>query len=141
MKIFLICPVRNATPEETKAIQDYVADLEVKGHQVYWPARDTDQVDSIGLRICKDNRKAIKEADVIHVWWNPNSTGSLFDLGMAFMSDKPIAVVNGVESTVGKSFNNLLLALKPADLLREVLGRKRHLSGKQGDCHIYDAQP
>lgn len=112
MKIFLICPVRNVTPEETKAIQQYVSDMEVKGYDIYWPARDTDQVDPVGLRICTDNRRAIREADVVHVWWNPGSTGSLFDLGMAFMADKPIVLVNTVEPTVGKSFNNLLLKLQ-----------------------------
>jgi hypothetical protein len=112
VKIFLICPVRNVTPEETKAIQAYVADLEVKGHQVYWPARDTNQDDPIGLRICKDNRMAILQADGVHVWWNPASTGSMFDLGMAFMAHKWVVLVNGVEPTVGKSFNNFLLKLQ-----------------------------
>ncbi|MBZ5660043.1 MAG: hypothetical protein LAO08_06510 [Acidobacteriia bacterium] len=141
MKIFLICPVRNATPEETTAIQQYVADMEIRGHRVYWPARDTDQVDPVGLRICGDNRAAIQDAEAIHIWWNTGSTGSLFDLGMAFMAKKPIVLVNGVEPTVGKSFNNFLLAVQSTDVLNDVLAQRRHLSGRAGNCHIYDPQP
>lgn len=139
MKIFLICPVRNATPGETNAIIQYVTDMEDKGHKVYWPARDTDQVDSTGLRICGDNRKAITDADAVHVWWNPGSTGSLFDLGMAFMAKKPIVLVNAVEPTVGKSFNNFLLAVQSTDVLNDVLSTRRHLTAKSGACHIYNS--
>ncbi len=112
MRIFLICPVRNATPEETEAISRYVIDKEKRcGHQVYWPARDTDQFDPIGLQICKSNRNAIIAADEVHVWWNPASTGSLFDLGIAFALGKDIVLVNEVPPTEGKSFNNFLLAI------------------------------
>jgi hypothetical protein len=110
MKIYLICPVRNATPEFFKAAQESVAQLEALGHQVYWPARDTDQVDSTGLRICKDNRGAIEAADEIHVIWDGQSQGSIFDLGIAFALRKRIVPVKGSfpPQTEGKSIQNMV---------------------------------
>lgn len=113
MKIFLICPVRNASADETAALQLYVEWLEKSEHIVYWPARDTDQTDAIGLRICRDNRAAIENADAVHVWWNAESRGSLFDLGMAFALRKVICCANPIDATESKSFNNVLRALQP----------------------------
>lgn len=111
MKIFLICPVRNVTLKETEAILRYVSNLSRAGHSVYWPTRDTDQTDPTGLQICRQNRNAIMAADEVHVWWNPSSTGSLFDLGIAFALGKLIVLANEVAPTEGKSFNNFLLAV------------------------------
>lgn len=113
MKIFVICPVRNIADEEKNAIEVIVKNLEKNGEEVYWPPRDTNQYDSIGLRICCDNRKAIEEADCVYVWWNEKSQGSLFDLGMAFALKKPVYVINitSVKITENKSFNNVLRAL------------------------------
>jgi hypothetical protein len=110
-KIFLICPVREITSEEKEAIAQYIAGLKKAGHNVYWPLTDTNQEnDPIGLRICRDNRSAIINADEIHIWWNGKSTGSFFDLGMAFGLDKKIVLANydQVPSTPQKSFNNVL---------------------------------
>lgn len=113
MKIFLICPVRGITEEEKVVIEKYVLDLEKTGHTVHWPPRDTNQNDSIGLRICQDNRQAIEESDEIHIWWNEKSQGSLFDFGMAFALGKKIVLINpeSVQKTPAKSFNNVLLEL------------------------------
>ena len=121
MKIFLICPVREVTEEENNAIRNYISQLEKNGHSVYWPFRDTNQEDPIGLRICRDNRGAIEEADEVHVWWNGKSTGSLFDLGEAFALRKKIVLANPetvqkiIEDEnkwgVGKSFNKFLMKL------------------------------
>ncbi len=116
-KIFLICPVRNMTEEERKKMEQYIKNLEKQGHKIHWPPRDTNQDDPIGLRICTDNARAIIEADEIHVWWNPDSKGSLFDLGMAFMLDvlrgKKIILANpeNIDKTDSKSFNKVLLVL------------------------------
>jgi hypothetical protein len=110
MKIYLICPVRKATPEYSQAARLYVEKLEATGHQVYWPARDTDQVDSTGLRICKDNRHAIEAADEVHVIWDGQSQGSIFDLGIAFAMRKRIVPI--IDSfpprTEGKSISNMV---------------------------------
>jgi len=110
---FLICTVRNATGEQRAAQEGYVSSLEAEGIRVYWPPRDTDQDDPIGLRICSDNRAAMEGADVVRVVWDPESQGSLFDLGMAFAMRKPIYLVNrkDIKPTEKKSFTNLLLAI------------------------------
>ena len=115
MKIFLISPVREATEEELNNIKNYVELLESKGHKVHWPRRDTNQIDSVGTRICKDNSTAIIDSDEIHVWWNGISTGSLFDFGMAFMYNimqgTPIRLANPemIKKTPHKSFENVLI--------------------------------
>jgi nucleoside 2-deoxyribosyltransferase len=116
MKIFVTCPVRGVTEEETEEISAYVADLEHAGHQVHWPARDTNQLDDpIGTRICEENVDAIEAADQVHVWWADSSTGTLFDLGAAFALGKLIVVANlPLEPTAGKSFRNVVLALGDA---------------------------
>lgn len=82
--IFLVTPVRNISPEERKFIDEYIEKLEEEGHEVYCPLKDTDQNDPYGLRICLQNRKAMADADEVHVYWNPKSIGSVFDLGMIF---------------------------------------------------------
>jgi nucleoside 2-deoxyribosyltransferase len=110
MKIFMICPVRNATPEMIEGIEAEVAALEAQGHRVYYPARDTNQDDRTGLNICKSNRAAIATADEVHIIWDGQSTGSLFDLGMAFALHKKIVPVVGrfPAMSSGKSFQNMV---------------------------------
>jgi len=107
---FLICPVRTTTPEEQGRIRRWVAEREADGKRVYWPARDTDQGDSVGTAICHANRAGIEQAAVVAVWWSPVSRGSLFDLGIAWALRKPIELVNIVPMTDGKSFSNVLRA-------------------------------
>ncbi len=120
IRVFLICPVRKIKEEEKVAIKEYIENLESKGYKVYWPLRDTDQNDPIGIRICTDNARAIMKAEEIHVWYNPSSSGSKFDLGMVFMFNllnprkrKKIIIANpsAVRETDYKSFENLLLYL------------------------------
>jgi hypothetical protein len=108
MKTFLICPVRGHSHIETEAI---VKILEDDGYDVYWPCRDTNQQDEHGLRICEDNKRAIKEADVVHVIWDGKSQGCLFDLGMAFSMNKKIIPISLPERTNGKSFQNMIIKL------------------------------
>jgi nucleoside 2-deoxyribosyltransferase len=109
--VFLICPVRGATDDQRAKIIAYVEDLESQGLRVYYPQRDTNQDDVMGARICRDNRDAINEAKEIHIWWSASSSGTLFDLGMAWMLKKPLVVVNRDEvmPTEGKSFQNVIL--------------------------------
>lgn len=85
MKIFLICPVREAGDAVNERIAAYVAAQENAGHRVHWPKRDTKQDgDPVGIRICRDNREAMFAANEVHVWYDPRSRGSCFDIGMAF---------------------------------------------------------
>lgn len=119
-KIFILGPVRNIDQLTIKYIREHVNKLEEHGNMVYWPFRDTDQNDRVGLRICTDNREAIFEADEIHIWFDTNSAGSIFDLGMvfAFLRErrKKIVIINKSHcfSTPDKSFNNIMLALEKA---------------------------
>lgn len=111
MKIFIICPVRSQTEVEKEKLNEYILNLEEHGHTIYYPPRNTDQNDSIGLRICIDNREAIASSDEIHIFYNGNSQGSLFDFGMAFAMKKRIHLINSVKPTPFKSFQNVLLEL------------------------------
>jgi hypothetical protein len=111
-KVFLICPVRSATDEQKQKMAEYIKALEDSGVSVYYPARDTNQEDigGGGWNICKANKKAIVKADEIHIFWDEKSTGSLFDLGIAFSFRKPLVIANpeSIHTENGKSFNNLI---------------------------------
>jgi len=111
--VFIICPVRNLTDHEKRIIENYISNLEREGYNVHYPPRDTNQKDPIGLNITTENREAIKNSDRIDIYWNPKSSGSLFDLGMAFAYKKPIKLINenDVLPTEKKSFENVLLEL------------------------------
>lgn len=88
-KIFLICPVRNVDKETEELISAYIAVFEKGGHEVHYPARDTDQIDPTGgYLICSTNLRAIIEASEIHIWYTPSSLGTHFDLGMVFALGK-----------------------------------------------------
>jgi hypothetical protein len=108
--VFLICPVRNATDEQKRRMNDYINGLEKSGKIVYYPARDTDQNDNVGYRICSDNREAIRQAKEVHIFWDKYSNGSLFDLGMAFAMNKELIIANTEELEVseGKSFSKMI---------------------------------
>lgn len=108
MKIFLICPVRNASKDVRIFLKAYVNKLEEQGHKVHYPPRDTNQEQN-GYAICAENAKAIKNADVVHVYYDETSKGTHFDMGVAFALGKPITVVAGatVHSNT-KSFPGML---------------------------------
>ena len=113
-KIFVICPVRNITPDIKLSLENFVLNL-VKDYDVHYPAWDTDQDnDPAGMRICNDNKRAIQLADGIVIAWDGKSHGSLFDFGMVFCLQKRVALipVPGLYpvKTEGKSFSNMLLA-------------------------------
>jgi hypothetical protein len=67
MNAYLICPVLG-TDKRTYA--KVVEKLQAEGKAVYWPARDTDQSDVTGYRICKSNAAAFERADVVYVIWD-----------------------------------------------------------------------
>jgi nucleoside 2-deoxyribosyltransferase len=108
--VFLICPVRNAEPWQIQTMNDYIKFLEDQGEKVYYPARDTDQNDNTGYKICSDNLEAIKESKEVHIFWDKNSQGTLFDLGIAFALEKRLYLVNAdeMELTPHKSFANMV---------------------------------
>ena len=115
-RTFLICPVRGHSMEETEAI---VKKLERKGWVVHWPLRDTNQDDPTGLKICDQNRIAIARADEVHVIWDGQSEGCLFDLGMAWALRKPLTIISLPSLTTGKSFQNMVTAWEKASNAKE----------------------
>ena len=92
MKIYILCTVRNATQEYRERLEKYVKGLEDYGHKVHLPHRDTDQ-NGTSIEICDQNKKAIEWSDEVHIFFNSESQGSFFDLGMAFMLTKTIKVI------------------------------------------------
>ena len=119
-KVFILGPVRNISQQTEKHIREYANKLRERGYMVYWPLEDTDQKDKVGLRICMDNREAIFEADEVHIWFDSNSIGSIFDLGMvfAFLRENPkkVFIINKSNffTTPDKSFNNIMSELEKA---------------------------
>lgn len=113
MNIYLICPVRNATPEQIKRLKEYKSNMESAGHEIYYPADNNpyENTDVIGYKICNENKIAIQESDEVHIFWDSTSHGSLFDFGIAFSLNKPIKLINTVNQTNHKSFGNVLLYL------------------------------
>jgi len=107
MRIFIICTVRGASDEYKQKLEDYVAKLESEGHEVHLPHRDTKQ-DASGWEICSQNSKAIAMAHEVHIFYNPDSQGTHFDMGVAFAFGRKIVLAEPLEPTEGKSFKNML---------------------------------
>lgn len=94
-KIFLICPVRNATPEQRKWIEDFVANKHEDGYTIHAPHLHTRQVDLFGgYAICKQNAEAVASSTEIDIYYDQSSTGSVFDLGVAYALYKPLILLN-----------------------------------------------
>lgn len=82
--VFLICPVRNADIGQKEEINKYLNKSEEEGMKIYYPARDTNQIDDTGYRICYDNITAVANSNGVHIFYDQNSFGSVFDLGAAY---------------------------------------------------------
>lgn len=103
MKIYLICPVRDVVQQQE--VIDYVNQLEANGHKVHYPPRDVNQDDPTGARIVSEHYNAMRYCDEVHVFWDANSKGSHFDLGMAYVMGKDIVGVKNIHGdTPGKSY-------------------------------------
>lgn len=118
--IYLICPVRNCSPEVKARMDYYVKYLEdIQGHKVHYPPRDLDQTDKNGIDILTTHCSAMMGVDEVHIWWDKDSSGSKFDLGMALMcrsawrADLRFVLANPdeVKETEGKSWENVVLTL------------------------------
>jgi hypothetical protein len=89
-KLFLICPVRNATLEEKEKLKSAIREFELAGYKVHYPERDTNQdpykngINTGGYNICLQNARAIFSSDTVAIYYNKESTGSMFDLGVAY---------------------------------------------------------
>lgn len=107
MKVFIICSVRGASKEYQDKLEAHVAMLEFNGYEVHLPHRDTNQ-NTTGLAICKENAEAIKDANIVHIFYSKASQGTHFDMGVAFALNKTIVVIENEEFDEGKSFPRML---------------------------------
>ena len=106
-KAFVICTVRGASDEYRTKLETYVSQLEKSGVKVHLPHRDTNQ-DARGYDICKQNAMAIKNADEVHIFYNKESQGTHFDMGVSFALGKKIIVVENESYGAGKSYPKML---------------------------------
>lgn len=105
MKIYIICSVRNATEQQIELSRAYARTKRREGHTVFFPPDDADQSDLTGWDIVTAERKAVEDADEIHVIWDKESSGSHFDLGMAFALRKTVRRVFSLQPDLpGKSY-------------------------------------
>lgn len=110
MYIFILSPVRKITTEWREGLLNYAHLLEKQGHKVHLPFRDTPQNDNTGFGICQTNAMAIMDADEVHVAYDGISQW-LFDLGIAFVLDKPVLPIEGYfppPDNGGKSYTNMV---------------------------------
>ena len=103
MNIYVICTVRQRTPEEESTVKAYVEDLRTKGHSVFYPTEDAPQ-DDTGFQIVMVELDAIRNADRIDIFWHNNSKGSHFDLGAALALKKQIKLAGVFHKDDGKSY-------------------------------------
>ena len=59
-----------------------------------FPPDDAPQDDPTGAAICITHLAAMRDADEVHVFWDVESYGSHFDLGMAYALKKRIVPVS-----------------------------------------------
>lgn len=50
-----------------------------------------------GYAICKQNAEAVATSEEIDIYYDQSSTGSVFDLGVAYALHKPLKVLNKEE--------------------------------------------
>ena len=110
-RIHIICPVRLVTPEKQQLIDHYCSELEAEGFEVHNPIYAVDQTDETGMNICRGHFKSMKKKRTVRIdiFWDGNSKGSHFDLGMAFALGKPVKLVHLFEGDAnGKSYLKVL---------------------------------
>lgn len=93
MNIYIICAVRNAAPERVAELRAYAETQRSHGHHVHFPPDDAPQDCPTGIAICETHLAAMQACDEVHVFWDVKSSGSHFDLGMAYALGKHIVPV------------------------------------------------
>ena len=114
-KIFLICPVRNATDSQKKWIENFVEEKYNEGYIIHAPHLHTVQSDLFGgYAICKQNAIAVATSEEIDIYYDQSSTGSVFDLGVAYALNKPLVLLNQNEITFDDNdFTDLIVKSWP----------------------------
>ena len=103
MKVYILCPVREASNEQKIEIEDYIYSLKEAGHEVH-SFQDVNQNDPTGYTIVKGHLEGMRECDEVHVFWDVSSSGSHCDFGMALGLDKKLVLVKCFKDNKGKSY-------------------------------------
>lgn len=112
MNIYIICAVRHAVVHRLNLLRDYAERLRKTGHTVHFPPDDAPQDDPTGAEICATHRRAMLQANEVHVFWNADSFGSHFDLGMAYALRKKIVPIQcELIDAPGKSYWKMIQEL------------------------------
>lgn len=106
-KIFIICSVRGINKEYREKLEEHTLKLLNQGYKVHLPYRDTDQT-AKGIDICTQNMLAISDSDEVHIFYNSESQGTHFDMGVAFALGKKIVIIENEEFGESKSFPRML---------------------------------
>lgn len=110
-RVYIICPEWKDFLNRD-FIEDYVRALESFGTPVYYPPREDSIDDMTCMTAYSARRAAMEKSRDVHVLWTCNNNDNKFDLGMAFMAEKPVCLTRSIPATDGKkSFNNVLRAL------------------------------
>ncbi len=113
MRVYLICPVRNISPGQQQEIEQYVYGLEINGYVVHYPPRDVEQNDPTGVDIVLAHRQAMKNCGRVDIFWDVNSSGSHFDIGMAIILGKKLRLVKAFQDdSEGKSYLKVIQELQ-----------------------------
>ena len=113
-KIFIIRPVRRTNDEINRAIEEFREEMYNEGVDVYDPLLCTDQTVN-ELEICLQNSNAIEACDEVWMWYDRGSTGSHFDIGVAFAARKPIYIINDVSDFVNSASKNFIKMIADYD--------------------------
>ena len=61
-----------------------------------------------GLEICNQNAAAIASSYEVHIFYNSDSQGTHFDMGVAFALGRKIVIDQNIKYGPGKSFARML---------------------------------
>lgn len=108
MRIYLAHPLRLVDDDTMWWIRLVTEKLELEGHQVYAPWRDTNQK-MREIDIHRANLDGMASCDCVALVWDGISQGVLFDMGMAFALGLPLVIIRIPPPTNSKSFQNLFI--------------------------------
>nr|MCR5553896.1 hypothetical protein [bacterium] len=95
---------RNATQEQKTWIENFVKEKYNNGYQIHAPHLHTRQTDLFGgYSICRQNAEAVASSQEVNIYYDQSSTGSVFDLGVAYALHKPLKVLNRDQITFNRN--------------------------------------
>lgn len=81
--------------EQEKEIELHMKEMLDSGYKIHVPHLHTVQKDLFGgYAICYENASAIASSSAVHIYYDKQSRGSMFDLGVAYYLNKELVLVN-----------------------------------------------